>query len=168
MSRSADTVSLRRELESVRPSQVGEGKRLGLWIIHVGLIAIAGSLLTQCSAPRREAALADVQANAVATILEGKVQPKSLPASRGNKDGVQWVNSDDVGYSLDFIFEGWPFIEPPQSVLIEAKGKSKVFTVWQSVPKGAYSYRVHRAGLFTPEMEQGEGPPDPPHVSVGD
>jgi hypothetical protein len=157
MSRSADTVLSK------------QASGLGTRIAHLALVAIAGLLLGQCVPQKEEAPPGPpaLVANAPVTIMGGQPNPKKIPVSRGNRDKVQWVNNDDVGYTLEFAYEGWPFEDPPQSVMVPAKDRSKVFTVWHQVDKGPYSYRMRKAGLAA-ATQAAQGPPDPPQVNVGD
>jgi plastocyanin len=160
----------RRKLDSMDPAGTRRQKPIGTWIAQVCLLSVAGLMVGQCSSPKPAAVEAELKANKPVKITAGALQPKKLEVSRGNKDKVAWENEDALGYTIEFVFEGWPFVEPPQPVLVPANGKSKVFTVWDQTPKGAYTYRVRKPGLFAVEAEvqQADTPPDPPQVSVGD
>lgn len=69
-------------------------------------------------------------------------------------DRVQWVNLDARGRTVVFKDGAWPFLEPPQDILIPAHGNSCIFTVYVDATPGGYGYAI------LPAEEQGPGQPE--------
>ncbi|HET9234983.1 MAG TPA: hypothetical protein VFP10_12655 [Candidatus Eisenbacteria bacterium] len=79
-------------------------------------------------------------------------------------DVVSWHNQTSRGRTITFAI--WPFVEPPQPIMVAAKagrpGESAEFTVADSVTTRAYAY------LIEPSINPDDGPPDEPAILVGD
>jgi hypothetical protein len=68
-------------------------------------------------------------------------------------DRVQWVNLDPRGRTVVFKDDLWPFVQPPQDILVPAYGYSPVFTVYFNATEGNYHY------VILPPEEVGPGEP---------
>jgi hypothetical protein len=93
--------------------------------------------------------------------------------NRANSEAVQWVNQTNQGVAIALVLNGWPFVQPPQLILVPANGSSDVFNVIPATPKQIYNYRVYTMGVTTTGafppglMTEPQGPSDPPGMDVG-
>jgi hypothetical protein len=86
--------------------------------------------------------------------------PEREDVSKLAADQVQWHNLTDRGHTI--LFSDWPFSEPWQPIMIPAKDKSSVFTVYKDASNGLYSYSIE------PPINPPSGPPGEPGILVGD
>ena len=80
---------------------------------------------------------------------------------------VRWENLDVRGHTLHFTsltpgIPDWPFVEPPQDILVPAGGSSEWFTMDPSTAKGTYTYEIDPPIIPTGSS----GPPDGPSVEA--
>ncbi len=115
-------------------------------------------------------------ANKTVTIQNGAVVERKLALDRNASESVRWSTSDDHGYTIAFVAEGWPFEQPPQLIYVDAQHPSPVFNVIPSTDKGPYTYRVYTLGQAPSAggLPPGKlsdppptGPTDPPAMDVG-
>ena len=78
-------------------------------------------------------------------------------ADRGDK--VLWQNLTSRGRTITFSV--WPFVEPPEPILVNAKDKSGEYTIAQTATLRAYAY------VIDPSINPDDGPPDEPSLDVG-
>ena len=108
-------------------------------------------------------------------ISNGAVDVRQTALRKAGTDTIQWDNQDTDGCTINFVYQGWPFEEPPQIVQVAGGKKSGTFTVSQNAGIGPYAYDVRRVGRdVPPNVPPGvisdpapNQPPDPPQVDVG-
>ena len=84
--------------------------------------------------------------------------PTSGSGKRGDK--VLWQNLTSRGRTITFSI--WPFLEPPEPILVGAKDKSVEYTIADTATSRGYSY------LIVPSINPDDGPPDEPAIIVSD
>lgn len=98
----------------------------------------------------------------ITIVLRQGVDPvaKHPTLSRSGHDRVRFWNRSDRGRSIQFAL--WPFVEPPQAILVKANRRSAWFTIYENVPaNSAYSYSS------VPSLGWPAGGPGSPDVIAG-
>src|SRR5206468_5422350 len=70
--------------------------------------------------------------------VPAKLSVSKRPATSGPGDRVRWSNKDARGHTL--IFTVWPFVEPPESIAIDAGDTTPWYTVYPGTTNREYDY----------------------------
>jgi len=98
--------------------------------------------------------------------LKAGIGPDPNPAQvKKNKPGgpgdrVRWWNRTKRGHTI--TIDVWPFVEPPQPIMVAAGAKSPWFTIFEDTPSSFYDYSIE------PTINPSSGPPGDPGMLVGD
>lgn len=91
-------------------------------------------------------------------LVEPAPTPDPVTLSEKKKEGVYWVNGTDRGRTV--TFEEWPFVEPPQAILVPAGKKSACFHIYDGAYK-LYPFTYKVDPTLVPSGSSGGGPGDP-------